>query len=374
MENEDQGMTQQLYVDLAEVYRQIGFGGSHCQELYDLLEALFDEEEARLALNLSPLGPEAPEKLAERLNEDPAKVAETLNQMADKGLIYCSHRGDVKWYKTIQLVPGIFELQFMKGEVTPRAKELAKLFDAYFHASRPEEPEETASGTTDRPAVHFARVIPIEESITPQIEVFPYEEAKSYIDQASTITVSVCYCRHEKRLLDHGCEYPDDVCLQFGSFANFVKERGFGREIGKKEAHEIMRRSSEAGLIATSSNTRDKIDFICNCCICCCGVLQSVTEMGMPVGSLCSNYLAQVDEDSCTGCEDCLDRCQMGAISMVDVMAQIDVNRCVGCGVCVPSCDSDSISLMQRPTVKQPPGSFVELIAQQAAESSDAQA
>ena len=64
--------------------------------------------------------------------------------------------------------------------------------------------------------------------------------------------------------------------------------------------------------------------------------------MGMPAGSLSSNYLSQVDEDTCTGCEDCLDRCQMDAISMVDVIAQIDASRCVGCGVCVPTCDSDS--------------------------------
>ncbi len=77
-------MTQQLYVDLAEMYCQIGFGGRPCQELYDLLEALFNEEEARMALNLSPFGPEAPEKLAERLKDDPVKVAETLDQMADK--------------------------------------------------------------------------------------------------------------------------------------------------------------------------------------------------------------------------------------------------------------------------------------------------
>ena len=363
-------MTQQLYVDLAEMYRQIGFGGRHCQELYDLLASLFNEEEARLALNLSPFGPEAPEKLAERLEADPVEVAETLNEMADKGLIYCSHRGTDKWYKTIQLVPGIFELQFMKGEVTPRAKELARLFDAYFHAGRAEAEEKPAEEKPKGPGVHFARVIPIDESIAPEIQVFPYEDAKNYIDKASTITVSVCYCRHEKRLLDQGCEYPDDVCLQFGSFAGFVKERGFGREITKEEAHEIMKRSSEAGLIATSSNTRDKIDFICNCCTCCCGILRSVTEMGMPAESLSSNYLALVDEDTCTGCEECLDRCQMDAIIMEDVTAQIDVNRCVGCGVCIPTCDSESISLIQRSEVKQPPKNFSELVTMQAAADS----
>ncbi len=356
-------MTQQLYVDLAEMFRKIGFGGRHCPELYALLEALFNEEEAKLALHLSPFGPEAPKNLADRLQKDPREVAEILDKMADKGLIYCSHRGEDKWYKTIQLVPGIFELQFMKGEVTPRAKELAGLFDAYFHAPRPEVEKEEAPKT---PGAHFARVIPIEESITPQIEVFPYEEAKNYIDGAGTITVSVCYCRHEKRLLDQGCEYPDDVCLQFGSFAGFVKERGFGREITKEEAHEIMKRSSEAGLIATSSNTRDKIDFICNCCTCCCGILRSVVEMGMPAESLSSNYLAEVDEDACSGCEECLERCQMDAITMEDVTAKIDLGRCVGCGVCVPSCSEASIKLLRRPDLKEPPRNFAELITKQA--------
>ncbi|MCP4756108.1 MAG: 4Fe-4S dicluster domain-containing protein [Proteobacteria bacterium] len=362
-------MTQQLYVDLAEMYGRIGFGGRPCQELYALLEALFNEEEARLALNLSPFAPEPPEKLAERLDLDPQNTAATLDLMADKGLIYCSLRGEDKWYKTIQLVPGIFELQFMKGEYTPRAKELAKLFDAYFHAPRPEadKGEKGEKGEAPKgPNVHFARVIPIEKTVTPEMEVFPYEEARRYIDQADTITVSVCYCRHERRLLDHGCEYPDDVCLQFGSFARFVKERGFGREITHEEAHRIMVKSSEAGLIATSSNTREKIDFICNCCTCCCGILRSVVEMGMPAKSLASNYLAEVDPDTCTGCEDCLDRCQMDAIVVEDVAAQVNLERCIGCGVCVPTCPSESLTLFRREDLKEPPRNFSELITRQA--------
>jgi len=254
--------------------------------------------------------------------------------------------------------------------VTPRAKELARLFDALFHSRPPVDEQKTEKEESKGPGVHFARVIPIDESLNPQIQVFPYEDAKNYIDAANVITVSTCYCRHEKRLLDQGCEYPDDVCLQFGSFAGFVKERGFGREITKEEAHEIMKRSSEAGLIATSSNTREKIDFICNCCTCCCGILRSVTEMGAPAGSLSSNYLARVDEDTCTGCEECLDRCQMDAITMEDVTAQIDVERCIGCGVCIPTCDTESIELYQRPDVKNPPKNFAELITQQFAASS----
>ena len=97
-------MTDQLYIDLADMFQKIGFGGRHCAELYTLLEGLFTPREARLALNLSPFAPEPPEKLAGRLGLDHDDVAQTLDEMADKGLIYCSLRGGDKWYKTIQFL------------------------------------------------------------------------------------------------------------------------------------------------------------------------------------------------------------------------------------------------------------------------------
>jgi len=261
-------MADELYDRLADIFNLIGYGSRRSPELESLLKSLFTEEEARLAVNLSALIPEPPDKLAGRLGLDAGHVAGMLNAMADKGLIYSSTRNGEKWYKLIQLVPGIFELQFMKGEVTERTKELARLFDAYFHARMPQEnpkarPEET---------INMARVIPIEQTLTPTMNVFPFEVASKYVRDNSPITVSMCYCRHEKRLLDKGCKYPDEVCLQ-GPFAEFVKERGFGREIDKTEALDILKKSAAAGLIHTSSNTRERIDFICNCCTCCCGIL-----------------------------------------------------------------------------------------------------
>ena len=83
----------------------------------------------------------------------------------------------------------------MKGEFTPRAKELAGLFDAYFHA-RWQQTESTLSPSGE--SLHFARVIPIEKTITPTMNVFPFEVASKYVQEAQVITVSVCYCRHEK--------------------------------------------------------------------------------------------------------------------------------------------------------------------------------
>ena len=143
-------MADELYDRLADIFNLIGYGSRRSPELEALLKALFTEEEARLAVNLSPMMPEAPGKLAGRLGLDAGHVAHMLDNMADKGLIYSSTRNGEKWYKLIQLVPGIFELQFMKGEVTERGKELARLFDAYFHARMPQEKADARPGEGKR--------------------------------------------------------------------------------------------------------------------------------------------------------------------------------------------------------------------------------
>jgi Fe-S-cluster-containing hydrogenase component 2 len=49
--------------------------------------------------------------------------------------------------------------------------------------------------------------------------------------------------------------------------------------------------------------------------------------------------------DDCVGCGECLDKCFIGAIEMVDDHARIDDNICKACGVCVENCPSGAISI-----------------------------
>ena len=344
-----------IYGDLFQHLGKISFGLYPCPELERLLKALFTEEEARVAINLSPLAPEPPENLAGRMKENPDKIAKMLDEMADKGIIYCSQRGEDKWYKIIQVVPGIFELQFMRGEVTERTRNLARLFDDYSRAQ-----ERMISDKIK--ITPFARVIPVEKTIKADVEVFSFERANQYIDEADTISLSTCYCRHEKRLLSKGCQHPDDVCLQFGSFARFVVHRGFGKEITREEARNVLKRSNEAGLIHTSNNTRERIDFICNCCICCCGILRSIKSSIIPSMAATSNYLAKIEKDNCEGCGYCIERCQMDAINYDDeYVVYVKTDRCIGCGVCVSSCTNNAISLVFGSEQKTPPRDFLEL-------------
>ena len=68
----------------------------------------------------------------------------------------------------------------------------------------------------------------------------------------------------------------------------------------------------------------------------------------VPSASVKSNYYAVVDVEKCTGCETCLDRCQMEAIEIVDNINSINLDRCIGCGLCVSTCEDNAMSLSRK--------------------------
>ena len=96
---------------------------------------------------------------------------------------------------------------------------------------------------------------------------------------------------------------------------------------------------------------------MCNCCGDCCGVLRALNRHPKPTELVFSNHMAIVEKDECTGCQICLERCQMNALKINDEeVAEVDTDRCIGCGLCVTSCDMDTIILKPKhETVYQVP-------------------
>lgn len=53
-------------------------------------------------------------------------------------------------------------------------------------------------------------------------------------------------------------------------------------------------------------------------------------------------FVAQVDPDKCTGCQNCLSVCPAGAITVEQKRAMVDVDRCIDCQRCIDRCDREN--------------------------------
>jgi len=346
-------MTQPIYEKLTDALKMRGGAAPaiHCREFYAILEELFTPEEAELASKM-PMGLVSAAELAKETDGDPKVAGELLENMANKGLLLSFVRHDVMHYDLLQLVPGIFEMQFMTGEVSERAKRLARLFEDYFNVMQ-RLPRSGAGGVF--PIFPWARVVTVEREIPGEVEVHPYDTVSQYIENAPYITVATCYCRHHGELVDRPCDKPKDNCMGFGPGAKSNADRGFSRLISKEEAREILKRSEEAGLVHLSSNTGKYIDFICNCCICHCGILQSVKNAAAPSMAAVSSFVVSLEGGDCSDCGDCVERCPMDALAMEDDVVALDSNRCIGCGLCVSVCPTGALRLEPREGAPVPP-------------------
>ncbi len=155
-----------------------------------------------------------------------------------------------------------------------------------------------------------------------------------------------------------GCDKPKEVCFLFGSNGQYYLDRNMARQVSVDEALKILDKAQEAGLVTQPATSQNPAGM-CMSCGDCCGILRALNKLPRPVENVFSNYFADVDKELCTGCEICLDRCQMHAISFSDdTIAQINLDRCIGCGLCVTTCPEEAINLQSKPVVKRftPPG------------------
>ncbi len=255
--------------------------------------------------------------------------------MARTGLIRARKGADQLGFALMPFVVGIYEEQISRMD-----PELASLFEMYY--------QETKGGgiTQDPPAIH--RIIPIETAIPFELEIFPYEKASTLIEQAQAWGVRDCICRVQQHLLDKGCERPINNCLVFAPVKGAFDHSEVNRALTKAEALKILGEAEEAGLVHSTGNYQDGHSYICNCCTCCCGILRGVAEFSIPTAIARADFFAVVDQEICTGCGDCLIRCQFDALSMPEGFCEVQKARCVGCGQCSSVCTEDAISLHRR--------------------------
>ncbi|MBT3310895.1 MAG: 4Fe-4S binding protein [Desulfobacterales bacterium] len=338
-------MASEIYYQLRERIDQysVGFAATESGIEIKILEKLFTEEEAEMYLNLK-LELQSAEDIAKKINSDPKVVEELLQRMTEKGHTFPrfpKKENEPFYYAAAPYAHGILEHQLKRMN-----KEMADILEEY-----------AQEGSVTRGPIPL-RTIPVNAAIDNTTRVAPYDDVKKIIARKDRIAVCDCVCSVWRQTRGENCDQPLEVCINFDFYADYYVGRGMGRWISKDEALEVLDKSEKAGLVAQLTNSEDP-EAICNCCPDCCGMLRGykkLTEMGMAPAT---NYFSQVDSELCSGCETCIDRCPMDAITMgQEDIAEIDQISCIGCGLCITTCSDQAISLVQKPEdqIQVPPG------------------
>ena len=312
-----------------------------------LLAKLFTVEEAGLASGMCLEG-ESANTIACRTGLDPKETRDTLKRMAAKGLIDL-RKGEGEFAYAIKP----FVVGFYEGQLPRMDAEMAELFEQYY--------QETHGGILrDSPAHH--RIIPVETAIPFQVDIHPYERATELLEGASSWGVRDCICRKQQQLLGKDCGRPLEACLVFSHNKNAFDRSKVDRAITKEEAMQILRSTEDAGLVHSSGNFRDGLEYICNCCTCCCGIMRGIAEYGIMSAVARSDFHIAFESDLCSGCGVCVERCQFHSLSVPDGIIAVDDNRCMGCGLCVAVCPTNALHLVRRPAgeVLLPPADIKE--------------
>lgn len=339
----------------------------------EILELLYTPEEAALAARL-PVRPTSLKRLSKLLDIPERELQARFEPMCDKGVVMDlvnPKTGEAKYFLSPPVV-GFFEYSMMRANDSIPKKRMAEALEAYTHGNDEFVQEVFGHGTTiGRAVVHETAL-----ADDPVPDVLDFERASTLVEQARTHAVSLCYCRHKAEHLGKSCDAPLDNCLSLNAGAEFVIRRGFGRRVEKAEALRILEQARAQGLVQLADNVQKQPTYLCNCCGCCCGQLQSINEFGLR-GVNPSGFLPGCEDQTCKGCSRCSRACPVAAIDMVgrrvtgqrknQLRPQIEEERCIGCGVCADACHNGALK-MRRHAHPRVPASSVEKAVRMALE------
>ncbi len=347
-------MTDKFWYKVARTIAKSGvFPVPISEALKELLQNLLTEEQAKFLLIFKKPSITL-EQIKQKIDMEENTIIKMLNTLMHNGIIVGtkSRRTGIQIFRLMGLYPGIFEYTFLRGTTTERDNKLAKLFEKSF--------QEISEGTQknydniinvfkDLPPTD--RTLPVQKEVEVGTEkVIPFEDITKYIEDYEDIAVAHCYCRHSKDLLDDPCKLgaPKENCFLLDKSAQFAIEQNFGRRVSKDEAIKILKEAEDYGLVHKVFHVHSDLDrgieAICNCCKCCCGILNFYSRGALPLHTV-SSYLAKVDEEICTGCSICLKICPMETISVDDTLAVVHEEKCIGCGLCAYHCTEQAIHL-----------------------------
>ena len=321
--------------------------------LYNILKILFSEREAGL-VSLLPIKPFNAKKASVIWKIKEMEASKILNDLADRGILLDTENSGDILYSMPPPMAGFFEFSLMRYRNDIDQKTLSELFYQYMNVEEGFIKDLFTNGETQ-----LGRVFVNEEVLSGEnaLHVLDYERASEVIKTASSIGIGVCHCRHKMEHIGNNCTAPMEICMTFNGSADSLTRHGIAKKIEVSEGIDLLQKARDFNLVQFGENVQENVNFICNCCGCCCEALIAARKFGFLNPVHTTNFIPSVIEENCNGCGKCVSLCPVEAMTLVSSnepdkplkkKAKLNQEICLGCSVCLKGCEKKAIRLSSR--------------------------
>ncbi|MFW9932687.1 MAG: ATP-binding protein [Candidatus Thorarchaeota archaeon] len=196
--------------------------------------------------------------------------------------------------------------------------------------------------------IYGSKVIPLNVSIDSRNLVSPSDEILGIVRRVEKLSIGYCYCRNKYK----NCNNDVWTCIHVGTAESLseLSTRMPTKDATVEEVEAIIKKANESGLVHQLITAPSSSYFyvICNCCPCCCVMLNSAIRYGIQNTAISSHFIILKDEQKCSSCGKCVSRCHFGVHSLLKDMLNVDTSKCVGCGLCVSTCPEKALTMTRR--------------------------
>ena len=328
-------------------------GAAASDLLFEILKILFSEREAGL-VSVLPIKPFNAKKAAGIWKIKETEALKILNDLAERGLLIDVLENDDIIYSMPPPMAGFFEFSLMRYRNDIDQKTLSELFYQYMNVE-----EDFIKNLFTMGDTQLGRVYVNEEVLSSEnaLHVLDYERASEVIKTASSIGVGICYCRHKMEHVGKNCTAPLEICMTFNGSADSLTRHGIARKIDCAEGIDLLKQARDNNLLQFGENVQERVNFICNCCGCCCEALIAARKFGFLNPVHTTSFIPSVTEENCNGCGKCVALCPVEAMTLVSAndpdkparkKAKLQQEACLGCGVCLAGCNKQALKLRSR--------------------------
>lgn len=341
------------YNRLTERLNRFPQGAPPSNLLARILQMLMSDREAEL-VSLLPVKPFTAKQAEKAWNMGEKETKKTLDTLAGRAVLVDIIQEGETQYVLPPPMAGFFEFSLMRVREDIDQKVLSELFYHYLNIE-----EDFVRELFTRGETQLGRVFVHEPALSEEqaVYVLDYERATEVIESASHMGISLCYCRHKMQHVGRACAGPMEICMTFNTSAASLIRHGHARQVDVVEGKELLMQAYENNLVQFGENVMQQVNFICNCCGCCCEAMLAAKRFANLYPVHTTNFIPEIKVEECKGCGKCVNVCPVQAMSLVSAndphkpkrrLAKLSDELCLGCGLCVRACPERVVTLALR--------------------------